>query len=291
MSNGGTCYDKIADYTCSCINGWDGKNCQNNIDDYISNPCKNDGTCIDKLNDYECICDHAWEGIICHINVDDCVSNPCLNDGICLDDIGNFTCNCDNTGFTGPLCNIDYNDCLSNPCENDGLCYDTGYFSFECDCTNVGYIGTLCNEEIDAAITMDFDIDRILDDDELEINTINDLYNKLPLVLAEQTGNNAENFIITNNTNNSTISINIAIQSNVENDDYNITEITELVADSEFAQGALNEPVISQYNHASNDNDNYLESAKEHIQNLGVYTILIVFILLICCAFISTLVS
>ena len=38
-----TCIDGIANYTCSCADGFEGDTCESNIDDCLSNPCENDG--------------------------------------------------------------------------------------------------------------------------------------------------------------------------------------------------------------------------------------------------------
>ena len=38
--------DGIAQYDCSCEDGWTGRNCSVNIDECDPNPCNNDGTCI-----------------------------------------------------------------------------------------------------------------------------------------------------------------------------------------------------------------------------------------------------
>ena len=51
-----TCIDGIANYTCSCADGYEGDTCESNIDDCLSNPCQNDGTCIDGIANYTCSC-------------------------------------------------------------------------------------------------------------------------------------------------------------------------------------------------------------------------------------------
>ena len=78
-----TCVDKIADYECQCVTGWEGKDCDTNIDDCASNPCQNNAICVDKVADYECQCVLGWEGTDCEINIDDCSPNPCQN-GECV---------------------------------------------------------------------------------------------------------------------------------------------------------------------------------------------------------------
>ena len=54
--NGGTCSDGIAEYTCDCFDGFEGTNCETNINECDSNPCQNGGTCSDKVNNFDCLC-------------------------------------------------------------------------------------------------------------------------------------------------------------------------------------------------------------------------------------------
>ena len=50
--NGATCHDGIGKYTCECTEGFDGDECQNNIDECDKyNPCKNGARCIGR-NDF-----------------------------------------------------------------------------------------------------------------------------------------------------------------------------------------------------------------------------------------------
>jgi len=62
----GTCIDGIDDYTCNCEPGWEGKNCNININDCDPNPCVH-GTCQDEIDDYTCYCETGWEGKNCDI--------------------------------------------------------------------------------------------------------------------------------------------------------------------------------------------------------------------------------
>ena len=73
---------------------------KNNIDDCDPNPCQNDGTCIDGVNAYTCTCISGYTGVNCEINIDDCDPSPCQNAGVCVDGIDAYTCTCP-TGFTG----------------------------------------------------------------------------------------------------------------------------------------------------------------------------------------------
>jgi hypothetical protein len=50
----GTC--NSSDGKCDCVAGYEGSQCQDNIDDCAKMPCQHNGTCTDELNDYECQC-------------------------------------------------------------------------------------------------------------------------------------------------------------------------------------------------------------------------------------------
>ena len=80
--------NKIIDYTCSCVSGYDGPTCNNNIDDCFSGACENGGQCIDGVNSYTCDCTGTgFDGSTCQNNINDCLSNPCQNGGTCIDGI------------------------------------------------------------------------------------------------------------------------------------------------------------------------------------------------------------
>ena len=42
------------------------------IDDCLSNPCLNDGTCSDGIADYNCTCVNGWTGKNCQTDIDEC---------------------------------------------------------------------------------------------------------------------------------------------------------------------------------------------------------------------------
>lgn len=70
--NGGTCIDGLKDYECQCRNGFEGRNCQNELDECSSSPCQNGATCMDFVNSYACKCLPGFSGMQCHINDQDC---------------------------------------------------------------------------------------------------------------------------------------------------------------------------------------------------------------------------
>eukprot|EP00058_Branchiostoma_floridae_P005556 XP_002591044.1 hypothetical protein BRAFLDRAFT_69403 [Branchiostoma floridae] len=57
----GTCTDNI----CTCENGWEGTNCDQNIDECASNPCWQGGTCLDHVDGYSCVCPKGATGKNC----------------------------------------------------------------------------------------------------------------------------------------------------------------------------------------------------------------------------------
>lgn len=50
-------------YHCACKAGWEGKNCEREKNECLSNPCQNGGTCNDRLNSYVCVCPRGFAGM------------------------------------------------------------------------------------------------------------------------------------------------------------------------------------------------------------------------------------
>ncbi|VDI20004.1 Hypothetical predicted protein, partial [Mytilus galloprovincialis] len=127
--NNGTCNDRANSYTCSCKAGYNGVNCETNIDECASNPCQN-GTCTDKVNGYSCSCYSGFTGTHCSKDIDECASNPCQY-GTCTDKVNGYSCSC-YSGFTGTHCAKGVDECASQPCQNNGTCVDqhNGYTCF-----------------------------------------------------------------------------------------------------------------------------------------------------------------
>uniref|UniRef100_K1RUJ1 Versican core protein n=1 Tax=Magallana gigas TaxID=29159 RepID=K1RUJ1_MAGGI len=64
--NGGTCHNGNNQYTCSCLPGWTGTNCEIDIDECASTPCMYGNDCIqDRINSYICVCSERFEGVYC----------------------------------------------------------------------------------------------------------------------------------------------------------------------------------------------------------------------------------
>uniref|UniRef100_A0A3P9CHJ1 Cubilin n=1 Tax=Maylandia zebra TaxID=106582 RepID=A0A3P9CHJ1_9CICH len=68
-----------------------------------NNPCVNGQCDITSNPGYICNCNSGWEGVNCDQNINECSSNPCQNGGTCTDGINGFTCTC-TTQWTGEFC-------------------------------------------------------------------------------------------------------------------------------------------------------------------------------------------
>lgn len=54
--------------------GFQGKNCEENVDNCPGHLCQNGGTCIDGVNSYRCRCTSNFNGNFCEIDVDECAT-------------------------------------------------------------------------------------------------------------------------------------------------------------------------------------------------------------------------
>jgi len=181
------CDDVVyTDWHCTCVGGYEGEQCETNIDECASNPCDNFATCVDEVNDYSCLCTDAWEGKNCDVSVNDCLNLNC-NGGTCIDHNGFATCSCDD-GMEGPTCDTAVDDeCSSYPCLNGGTCVDLSYNEFEpysgeggpgysCNCAN-GFAGTNCESVWEYSSIMGFgensvELPSCTYDDEPDLRTI-----------------------------------------------------------------------------------------------------------------------
>ncbi|CAG2227183.1 Delta and Notch-like epidermal growth factor-related receptor,Delta-like protein B,Fibropellin-1,Protocadherin Fat 1,Protein jagged-1b,Fibropellin-3,Coadhesin,Neurogenic locus protein delta,Protein crumbs homolog 1,Thrombospondin-2,Sushi, nidogen and EGF-like domain-containing protein 1,Protein jagged-1,Protein eyes shut,Delta-like protein 1,Protein jagged-1a,Delta-like protein 4,Neurogenic locus notch homolog protein 2,Protein crumbs,Neurogenic locus notch homolog protein 4,Sushi, von Willebrand factor ty len=140
--HGGRCIDKVNAYSCECVPGYAGRHCELDINECASGPCKHGGSCTDNVNGYTCYCVPGYDGVHCETNIDECASGPCDNGGSCTDKVNGYTCTCA-PGYNG----VHYIDeCASGPCDNGGSCTDevNGY---TCTCAP-GYNGVHCEIDI-----------------------------------------------------------------------------------------------------------------------------------------------
>ncbi|CAG0915687.1 unnamed protein product [Notodromas monacha] len=140
--NGATCvniYDKFGNphnYSCECVDGTVGNNCELIIDQCRTSPCKNQGTCLGRIGYYKCSCFAGYTGKNCEIDIDDCIDafgEPvCKNNANCTDLISGFRCKCAK-GFRGLQCTEDIDECKSYVCENGGTC-ENRHGDYVCHC-------------------------------------------------------------------------------------------------------------------------------------------------------------
>ncbi|XP_022105274.1 neurogenic locus notch homolog protein 1-like [Acanthaster planci] len=144
--NAATCVDGVDSYTCTCPSGFEGVNCEIDIDDCLNQPCMNNGTCIDRPNGFQCTCTEYYRGFTCELDADFCTSDPCVNNGTCASDFTGFNCTCPD-GFEGTNCEIEINECTSSPCQHTGTCEDqiNGYL---CHCPQE-WTGPECQFDFD----------------------------------------------------------------------------------------------------------------------------------------------
>ena len=92
--------------TVFCSAGYNGSECEMNIDDCLSDPCASTGQCVDGVDSFTCSCDQGYTGQLCETDIDECEGVNCSGNGECLDGIGSFSCVC-SPGYTGQLCDVD----------------------------------------------------------------------------------------------------------------------------------------------------------------------------------------
>ena len=92
-------YKFIQTYIIFCSN-CQGDQCQNEINECISNPCQNGAICNNLISGYNCTCSSGYNGTLCQTDTDECRSNPCLHQGTCQDMVDSYVCMCAQ-GFTG----------------------------------------------------------------------------------------------------------------------------------------------------------------------------------------------
>lgn len=71
----------------------------------MDDPCVNNATCVDLVGGYSCICGPGWNGTNCEMNIQECSSDPCQNNATCIGAIGSYQCVCP-PGWTGSTCGL-----------------------------------------------------------------------------------------------------------------------------------------------------------------------------------------
>ena len=152
-------YNTSGGYVCRCLAGFEGDDCQINIDECAlptsggGSPCKF-GTCIDGVNNYTCQCDDGYEGDDCETEIDECARHrPCVN-GRCVDLVADYKCVCP-ANYGGKNCSVQLLGCVDVVCSNGGTCLpfleQEAVHKFTCQCP-FGFHGNLCQH----ATTMSF---------------------------------------------------------------------------------------------------------------------------------------
>ncbi|KAF3848620.1 hypothetical protein F7725_015117 [Dissostichus mawsoni] len=177
--NGATCLDLISVYSCQCLPGFTGIDCEVDVDECdcsdtgfqgdfceldipecASDPCQHGATCSEGVREYTCLCWPGYEGPNCEVDIDECAEQPCENAGECFErsdpshwdldwdlsfaDAAGYICQCQQ-GFAGENCSVNIDECESEPCQNGGTCEDqiNGY---TCTCAQ-GFLASLVKME------------------------------------------------------------------------------------------------------------------------------------------------
>jgi len=151
-------YAYFAEAKALCTNN--NGNCDTDIDECLSKPCKNGAVCSDstdagnvRVGTYMCACVKGFQSGTagnCEIDSNECASKPCKNGAICTDStaetmvaVNTYQCTCA-AGYANGVCeyafikqyqaqcsnptgncNVDVNECLSSPCVNGAVCSDS----------------------------------------------------------------------------------------------------------------------------------------------------------------------
>ncbi|KAJ8714307.1 hypothetical protein PYW08_007927 [Mythimna loreyi] len=140
--NAAACNNTLGGYSCACLAGWTGRDCEANVDD-CTGQCLHGATCIDLVDDFHCACAAGYAGRTCALDIDDCAPRPCRNGGECVDLLNAYRCICP-VGFSGTNCEDDRDHCAGAPCGNGAACY-TAQSDYYCHCAP-GWTGKNCTQ-------------------------------------------------------------------------------------------------------------------------------------------------
>jgi len=114
----------------------------------LQSPCSSSDIPTGQVTSFHCACNSGWQGKQCQTQIDYCTPTPCGANGVCLNTPGsgtNYACTC-NTGYQGTTCQTKINNCLGvvgTACANGGTCLDGPGTSYTCQCTTA-WTGPSC---------------------------------------------------------------------------------------------------------------------------------------------------
>ena len=109
-------------HTCTCHQGYTGRNCSDDVDEcrintevlYRTDRRKDGGLCVhgkcrNTIGSFSCLCERGYTGALCSADLDECTyyKNNVCGTGNCTNTVGGFHCTCDD-GYYGDYC--EYND-------------------------------------------------------------------------------------------------------------------------------------------------------------------------------------
>ena len=72
------CAENFEGLDCTeCVPGFTGTDCQ--VDDCVEVNCSGNDVCVDGINSFICNCSAGYNGSECEMNIDDCLSSPCAS--------------------------------------------------------------------------------------------------------------------------------------------------------------------------------------------------------------------
>jgi len=145
-------YVEVGKYKCICAAGFTGVNCDTDIDECTSKPCKNGGSCYTnslQIDQYKCTCAGYRDVPVgtCGTEINECASDPCQHNSKCEAPAGStkYKCTCTG-GYSGTNCADNIDECDSTPCQNGATCTDDSN-KFICTCS-AGFAGKTCGGKV-----------------------------------------------------------------------------------------------------------------------------------------------